>query len=196
MTLFSKAAGSMTAGSARKWVRFGAPIGLIALFTFGLTAQPAECVSAGVSRASVIMATGQQFRWPAFTSDVHGSLKAVSGAAVAASVYPPVSYTMQLSSAAATVPAGAAPRTTVSFHASRSLYDTPVDLSVSGLPSGVTASFFPPTPLIGGSSVLLLSTAPSSGAGTFTITVNAILTLDGGDPIGTSTTFDLTINAP
>ena len=119
------------------------------------------------------------------------------GAALAdASVYPPVSYTMQLSSAAATVPAGAATRTTVSFRASRSLYDTPVDLSISGLPSGVTASFSPPRPLLSGSSILILGTAPSSAAGTFTITVNAIVTLEGTDPIGTSTTFDLTVGTP
>jgi hypothetical protein len=125
-----------------------------------------------------------------------GESTATGQSGTAASVYPPVSYTMQLSSASATVPAGTATRTTVSFRGSRSLYDAPVDLSISGLPSGVTPSFSPPTPLISGSSILILSTAPASVAGTFTITVNAIVTLDGGDPIGTSTTFDLTINAP
>jgi hypothetical protein len=103
------------------------------------------------------------------------------------------SYTMRLSSTAATVRAGDTTTTTVSFHASRRLYDTPVVLSVSGLPAGATASFSPPTPLINATSTLTVTTAPSSPASAFTITVVAITA--GSDPIGTSTTFDLTIRA-
>jgi hypothetical protein len=55
-------------------------------------------------------------------------------------------YTMELSPASATVRPGHKTTTTISFSASRRLYGTAVDLSVNGLPSGVTASFSPATP--------------------------------------------------
>jgi hypothetical protein len=103
------------------------------------------------------------------------------------------SYTMELSPASATIRAGRTTTTTISFSASRRLYSTPVDLSVSGLPSGVTASFSPATPRIGCTSTLTLTAAPSSAGGMFVLTVTAIT--ESTDPIGTSTTFDLTINS-
>ncbi len=103
-------------------------------------------------------------------------------------------YTMLLSSPSATVRAGHLTRTIVSFRATGDLYGTPVNLSVSGLPSGVTASFSPPATAIGGRSILTFTTAPSSPAGAFAVTVTAI-TIDPSDPIGTSATFGLTINA-
>jgi hypothetical protein len=102
-------------------------------------------------------------------------------------------YTMELSPSSAMVRAGHTTTTTVSFSASRRLYSTPVDLSVSGLPNGVTASFSPATPRIGYTSTLTLTAAPSSAAGTSVLTVTAIT--ESTDPIGTSTTFDLTIKA-
>lgn len=78
--------------------------------------------------------------------------------------------------------------------AATDLYGTAVTLSVSGLPSGVTASFSPSTATIGGRSVLTLTAAPSSAAGAFTATVTA-MTLS-SDPIGTTTPLGLTISAP
>jgi len=74
------------------------------------------------------------------------------------------------------------------------LYGTAVTLSVSGLPSGVTASFSPPTATIGGLSVLTVTAAPSSAAGAFAATLTA-MTLS-SDPIGTSAPLGLTISAP
>ena len=103
-------------------------------------------------------------------------------------------YTMQLSPAAAAIQAGDTTSITVSFHASRHLRHLRVDLSVSGLPSGVTASFSPATPRIGGTSTLTFTAAPSSPAALSAVTVTAITA--SSDPIGTSTAFDLTINAP
>jgi hypothetical protein len=103
-------------------------------------------------------------------------------------------YTMQLSSTSGTVQAGGGTRTIVSFRASPYLYGTAVDLSVSGLPDGVTASFAPQPSHIGDTSTLTFTTAPTSPAGAFAITVIAIT--EGNDPIGTSTTFGLTVNAP
>jgi hypothetical protein len=117
---------------------------------------------------------------------------AVNAAAVDASVPAEYGYTMELSPPSATIHAGGTTRITVSFHADRHLYGTPVDLSVSGLPDGVTASVSPRTPRIGGTAKLTFTTASSSPAGPFALTVTAI-TLS-SDPIGTSTPFALTIS--
>ncbi|HEY1322217.1 MAG TPA: hypothetical protein VGF32_18320 [Streptosporangiaceae bacterium] len=103
-------------------------------------------------------------------------------------------YTMRLSPSSVTVRAGYRTRIIISFQAAADLYGTPVTLSVSGLPSGVTASFSPPAATIGGRSVLTLTAAPSSTAGAFAATVTA-MTLS-SDPIGTSTPLGLTISAP
>ena len=103
-------------------------------------------------------------------------------------------YTMRLSPSPVAVRAGHRTRITVSFQAAADLYGTPVALSVSGLPGGVTASFSPSTAVIGGRSVLTLTAAPSSAAGSFAATVTA-MTLS-SDPIGTSTPLALTISAP
>ena len=103
-------------------------------------------------------------------------------------------YTMQLSPSSVTVRPGYRTRITVSFQATADLYGTPVTLSISGLPSGVTASFAPRTATIGGRAVLTLTAAPTSAAGAFTATVTAITV--SSDPIGTSTPLGLTVSAP
>jgi hypothetical protein len=103
-------------------------------------------------------------------------------------------YTMRLSPSPVTVRAGHRSRITISFRAPADLYGTPVALSVSGLPGGVTASFSPPAAAIGGRPVLTLTAAPSTAAGAFEATVTA-MTLS-SDPIGTSAPLGLTISAP
>jgi hypothetical protein len=108
----------------------------------------------------------------------------------------PLQYTMQLSSTSATVRPGGTTKTVLSFTASRRLYGARVDLSVSGLPAGATASFSPTRPRVGGHSTLTISTAQGSPAGASTVTVGAIINLFGADPIGTSTPFNLTVSAP
>jgi hypothetical protein len=103
-------------------------------------------------------------------------------------------YTMRLSPSPVTIRAGHRTRITISFRAPADLYGTPVTLSVSGLPGGVTASFSPPAAVIGGRPVLTLTAAPSTAAGAFEATVTA-MTLS-SDPIGTSAPLGLTISAP
>ncbi len=114
--------------------------------------------------------------------------------AAAAHAATTTTYRMRLSATSATVQAGDTTTTTISFDASRRLYHTRVDLSVTGLPNGVTASFSPPTPQIGHESTLTFTTAASSPPSAAVVTITAIT--ESSDPIGTSTTFDLTINAP
>ncbi len=103
-------------------------------------------------------------------------------------------YTMRLSPSPVTVRAGHRTMITISFRAPADLHGTPVTLSVSGLPGGVTASFSPPAAAIGGRSILTLTAAPSTTVGAFEATVTA-MTLS-SDPIGTSAPLGLTISAP
>jgi hypothetical protein len=132
---------------------------------------------------------------------VSGSVAALAGASTATatsvtSAQRELTYTMRLSATSATVQPGAATTTVISFDAPRRLYGYRVDLSASGLPAGVTASFSPRRPLVSGHSTLTLTSASSAPAGASTITAGAIVNLFSSDPIGTSTTFDLTINTP
>ena len=100
-------------------------------------------------------------------------------------------YTMILSPPAATVASGTATATMITFDAPQYLRGDRAKLSVAGLPSGVSAAFYPPTPRLAAGSVLILSTTSSSPAGLSAVTITAITT--SSDPIGTSTTFDLTV---
>jgi hypothetical protein len=142
-----------------------------------------------VPTALLLAAGGSQ---AAFASQAAATANVTSGTHSAPS--PGSYYTMQLSPSSVTVRAGYRTRITISFQATPDLYGTPVALSVSGLPSGVTASFSPRTATIGGRSVLTLTAAPSSTAGTFAASVIAI-TLS-SDPIGTSAPLGLTVSAP
>jgi hypothetical protein len=103
------------------------------------------------------------------------------------------SYTMHLSVSAATVRPGGVTSTVITFEASRRLYGQPVDLSVTGLPAGATATFSPCRPRVGGQSTLTIATAPGTPAGAATITVSAIINEFSSDPIGTTAPFDLTV---
>jgi len=156
---------------------------------------PRTLLKAALLPTALLMAAGGSqaaFASQAATSQAATSANVTSGVHSAAS--PDSYYTMRLSPSSVTVRAGYRTRIIISFRAAADLYGTPVTLSVSGLPSGVTASFSPPAATIGGRSVLTLTAAPSSTAGAFAATVTA-MTLS-SDPIGTSTPLGLTISTP
>ena len=140
-------------------------------------------------KAALLMAAGGS--QAAFASQTAATANVTSGmhSAPSSDSY----YTMRLSPSSVTVRAGHRTRITISFQAVADLYGTPVALSVSGLPGGVTASFSPSTAAIGGHPVLTLTAATSSAAGAFEATVTA-MTLS-SDPIGTATPLGLTISA-
>jgi hypothetical protein len=102
-------------------------------------------------------------------------------------------YTMHLSTSAATVQPGGATTTVITFEASRGLYGRPVDMSVIGLRAGATARFTPARPRVGGRTRLTITTAPGTPAGATALTVSAIIDLESSDPIGTTAPFDLTV---
>jgi hypothetical protein len=120
-------------------------------------------------------------------------LLALPAAAAAAVPVQPDQYTMILSPATGAVTPGATTATLVTFRAPHYLRHTRVQLSTTGLPAGVAAKFYPPTPRIGAASVLTLTAAATTSPTQSTLTVTAITI--SSDPIGTSTTFDLTINS-
>ena len=151
--------------------------------------HPRTLLKAALAPAALLMAAGGS--QAAFASQAGATANLTSGihSAPSSDSY----YTMRLSPSPVTVRAGHRTRITISFQAPADLYGTPVTLSVSGLPGGVTASFSPSAAAIGGRPVLTLTAATSSAAGAFKATVTA-MTLS-SDPIGTSTPLGLTVSA-
>ena len=151
--------------------------------------HPRTLLKAALVPAALLMAAGGS--QAAFASQAAAPANLTSGvhAAPSSDSY----YTMRLSPSPVTVRAGHRTRITISFQAAADLRGTPVALSVSGLPGGVTASFSPSAAAIGARSVLTLTAATSSAAGAFEATVTA-MTLS-SDPIGTSAPLGLTISA-
>jgi hypothetical protein len=152
--------------------------------------RPRTLLKAALLPAALLMAAGGS--QAAFASGAVATANGTSGIHSAPS--PDSYYTMQLSPSSVTVRAGYRTRIIVSFQAPADLYGTAVDLSVSGLPSGVTAAFSPSTGIIGGHAVLTLTAAPSAVAGAFGVTVTAMT--ESSDPIGTDTPLGLTVSAP
>jgi hypothetical protein len=128
---------------------------------------------------------------PAFAADA-APARSVSSTLIDPTTY----YTMNLSTTAATIQPGGQVRTTITFDASRNLHGAPVDLSVSGLPAGATATFSPAQTRVGGQATLTITAGSTSTVGTSTVTVSAIITSFGIDPIGTTAPFQLTIATP
>jgi len=152
--------------------------------------QPRTLLKAALLPTALLMAAGGS--QAAFASQAAAPANVTSGTRSAPS--PDSYYTMRLSPPSVTIRAGHRTRITISFQAATDLYGTPVTLSVSGLPAGVTASFSPSAVAIGDRSVLTLTAANSSAAGAFEATVMA-MTLS-SDPIGTTTPLGLIISAP
>jgi hypothetical protein len=152
--------------------------------------HPGTLLKAGLLPTVLLMAVGGSPT--AFASQAAATANVTSNIHAARS--PDSYYTMRLSPSSVAVRAGHRTRITISFQAAADLYGTPVALSASGLPDGVTASFSPSTAAIGGRSVLTLTVTPSSAVGAFAATVTA-MTLS-SDPIGTSSPLGLTISAP
>jgi hypothetical protein len=82
-------------------------------------------------------------------------------------------FSMAVNPTSATVAAGSATSATVSTAVTAGSAAT-VSLSVSGLPSGATASFNPTSVTAGGSSTLSVSTTTSTAAGTYSLTITGV----------------------
>jgi hypothetical protein len=84
---------------------------------------------------------------------------------------PPTPPTYSLSATAATVTAGNSTATSTVTESVAGGFDSPVTLTVSGLPPGVTAAFAPPSITGAGTSTLTFTAASNAPAGTSTVTV-------------------------
>ena len=100
-------------------------------------------------------------------------------------------YTTRLNPANPHLAAGGSVTVSITFRAGHRLYGVPVQLSTTGLPSGVTATFNPSTPRIGERATMSLSTTAGFPKGQFTVSVTAATI--SSDPIGTTTPMVLTI---
>jgi subtilase family serine protease len=99
---------------------------------------------------------------------------------------PPPAFALAVSPSSQTVPLGAATTYTVTVSASGG-YDGTVNLSVSGLPTGVTETFSPPSITSSGSATLTIQTTSTAPVGTYT------LTLTGTDGSGTTHSVNATL---
>jgi Pro-kumamolisin, activation domain len=87
---------------------------------------------------------------------------------VALTVAPEPDFSLSLSAPSVAVPQGGSQSSTVTVNGLNG-FNSPVALSVSGLPAGVTASFIPASPTSPGT--LTLTAAPTAAAGSGTITI-------------------------
>jgi uncharacterized membrane protein len=98
-------------------------------------------------------------------------------------------FTLSASPPSLTVNRGASGASTITITRSGG-FTSSVALSATGLPSGVTATFNPPS-TTGGSSTLTLAASSNATTGTVNVTING-----SGGGLSRSTTLSLTVNAP
>lgn len=104
------------------------------------------------------------------TVTITGTSGALSArTSIALSITKPPSFTLALSPSSLSIAAGSQGTTTLTLTPQNG-FNSPILLSVSGLPSGVTPSFSASSPTIG---VLTFAAAPSATAGSSKITINA-----------------------
>ena len=96
-------------------------------------------------------------------------------------------FSVSVSPTAGSVNPGSSAATTVTTATTSGSAQT-VTFSASGLPGGASAAFSPASVTSGGSSTLTISTAASTPAGTYSITVN------GAGAVTRSATYTLTVN--
>jgi hypothetical protein len=137
----------------------------------GVTAVVSNVVTTGLVTTATITVTvdaAAAVGGPT-TLTVHGTGSGVSEATAtfALTITATPAYTLALSQSALTIVQGAAtPTTTVTL--ARTNFPANVALSVDNLPTGVTASFNPASPVSGNTSVLTLTVAANAPTGTFT----------------------------
>ncbi len=151
----------------------GLPDGVTASFS----ANPVTPPSGGTANSTLTLVASPTATIGTSSVTITGTSGAIShGANLTLTVNPvPIpDFSVALAPASLNVPQGSSGASTVTV-TSLNGFTAPTDLSVSGLPSGVTASFSanPVTPPSGGSanSTLTLAASPAAAAGTSTLTI-------------------------
>ncbi len=98
-------------------------------------------------------------------------------------------FSISVSPGSGAVTAGGSTSATVSTATTSGSAQT-VSLSASGVPSGASASFNPPSVTSGGSSTMTITTSTSTPAGTYNVTITGT-----GSSATHSTSFSLTVNS-
>ena len=195
----SPAAGSVARGSSvSTTVTTATTAGSAQTVTLGATGLPSG-VTASFSPATVTSGGSSTLTLTASASAATGA-KAVTVTGTAASGAHSATYTatvtatnpgndfsLSLSPASATVAAGSSATSSVSTATTAGSAQS-VALSVTGAPTGVTASVSPASVTSGGSATLSVSTAANAAAGTYTLTVTGT-----GGGATHSATFTLTV---
>lgn len=109
-------------------------------------------------------------------------------------VTPPSTFSLSASPASANLIQGQSVAYAVQLNSS-SGFDQLAQLGVTGLPSGVTASFKPPSMTAGQTSVLTLSAPASQSVGTANLSITAAATV-AGIPVTQAVSTSLAISAP
>jgi len=152
----------------------------------GVTAAFSPAATTSTSKVTfTATASAHSGTFPLTVTGTSGSLSSTT--AITLTVVVP-GFSLSSSAGSLTVPRGGNSTSTISV-AGQNGFSASVGLSVSGMPSGVTAGFSPASTT--SKSVLTFNANSAAAAGTYTVTVAGV---SGG--IASSTTIGLTITAP
>jgi hypothetical protein len=171
------------AGSV-KLTTSGVPSGAVANFSSNLISQRAT-TTLNIKTAGIYPAT-LPMTYPITVQASSGSM--TRSATVSMLLNSPGGFTVSASPSSVSVPKGTTGNTTLTIVPSGGFVGV-VKFAVSGLPTGVTASFSPTTVTGSGTTALALQAASTAPSGTSTITVTAT-----SGTIVRTTTFTLTIS--
>ncbi len=144
----------------------GLPPGVTATFA------PASLPGSGVS--TLTLNTAPTTSWSSFTITIQGaSGTLIHTLSLSVTVFAPPDFALAATPASVSIPIGGPAVSTINVSAIFS-FSGAVNLSASGLPQGVTASFSPPAVNGSGTSTLTLTALPSAVAGSSTLTITGI----------------------
>jgi hypothetical protein len=198
----SPASQSITAGNSTSYTATVTPsggyTGTVTFSVSGLPAgasgtfTPASVITSGSSTLAITTTTAVAAgTYPLTISGTDGTLTHTASVNLVVSAAIVGDFAITAAPASQTVQAGSGTSYTATVTPSGGFTDT-VNLSISGLPAGATASFVPSAVAGGsGSSALTVSTTAATAAGTYTLT---ILGSDGA--LSHSTTVTLVVTAP
>jgi hypothetical protein len=161
----------------------GLPAGLSALF------DPAE-ISPTTTTASLTVTAAATVPPAAYTFTVRGESAGLTDVTIPATVTVRAApaFTLAVTPAAATVQAGASTQGTLQL--TRTEFTEAVALSITGLPTGATATFSAPS-LTGDSTTLIINTTVATTPGVYTLAVRGTSSL-----ATRAAVFTLTVTAP
>ncbi|GGG69379.1 hypothetical protein [Edaphobacter dinghuensis] len=155
----------------------------------GVTASISPASVSGSGSATLTVSTATTTAMGTYTLTITGTSGTLSHSATATLVVPGPDFNITASPGSQTVTQGNNTTYTASINALNG-FTNGVNLSVSGLPAGATASFSPTSVSGSGSATLTVSTATTTPTGTYTLTISGT-----SGTLSHSTTVTLVVNA-